>query len=525
MTMQAEQPLKIILVDENEDDLELLALAMRDLTDTSGLDVSTEILSFADPAEAVAELSALDPAVILCSYDMAGGTGLNRLSDFVKADVCPVILLTSHGNEETAVQAIKSGATAYLVKTSILKNKELLHHAVCDAMRRFRRARRNQDLASQLELANGELERKNTILCEVTDTAHRFVDDVAHEFRTPLTVIKEFTSIIGDGLAGPVGEQQAEYLQFITNATNDLAQMVDDFLDSSKLKARTLRVDRRRHRVEDIIDSVWPMLECRAAEKKITVVKRIQPYVDEVFADLEKAGRVIVNLTMNAIKFSPRESEITIWAQPSGTGDVEIGITDQGRGLSADDAKVIFDRFTQVGGLQRSTEKGFGLGLNIAKELIWLNLGSVGVKSELGKGSTFIFTLPTCDPEVIITRSLDLIAGSEPAAPVSVIQSVPQVPKEDIEGLRRFLASVCYPTDLILKAIDGRSIVAMGRTNEPDRWISRIHAAHAALAENNPNGATAPFELRCVGSWSCAQAKETILWTVYGLTMESRCYA
>lgn len=86
---------------------------------------------------------------------------------------------------------------------------------------------------TNVEEANKELQKKNEKLTELTETAHRFVDNVAHDFRTPLTVIKEFSSIIADGLGGPVTEQQAEYLNFITTATRDLAQMVDDFLTAA----------------------------------------------------------------------------------------------------------------------------------------------------------------------------------------------------------------------------------------------------------------------------------------------------
>ena len=164
--------------------------------------------------------------------------------------------------------------------------------------------------------AHARLRRKNARLAELTDTAHRFVDNVAHEFRTPLTVIQEFVSIVTDGMAGPVCDQQAEYLQIVARAAADLGGMVDDLLDTSRIKAGTLRVDRRVVQPESLLLPIQALLRTRAADKGIRVLIEPLGELPAVLADAEKAGRVLVNLVVNAVKFSPESSTVQITGRP-----------------------------------------------------------------------------------------------------------------------------------------------------------------------------------------------------------------
>jgi len=358
-----------------------------------------------------------------------------------------------------------------------------------------------QDIHDRI-VAQEQIKQTNIHLAQMTETAHRFVDNVAHDLRTPLTVIKEFASIIADGLGGPVTDQQTEYLEFITSATRDLAQMVDDFLDSSKLKAGVLRVDRQSHAVSKIFESVLPMLRTRAKSKKIHVVDQIQPDLPLVFADADKAERVIVNLAVNAIKFSPEGSEISLWAKSTEDGGVEIGITDCGQGMTQEDLAVIFDRFKQVGDIERASTKGFGLGLNIAKELVWLNLGSICVHSQYEKGSTFSFSLPPFGVQsTILDRYFDRFSELDTSpTQMALLRAYVDEPTFDLEKLRHFMATSCYPMDLIWSAVEDRSVLLMGSTTKPNRWIIRLQEFYAAKIQDHPSDALPPMHIDCVRS-------------------------
>ena len=361
-----------------------------------------------------------------------------------------------------------------------------------------------------LEIANQELERKNKKLTELTETAHRFVDNVAHDFRTPLTVVKEFSSIIADGLGGPVTEQQNEYLQFIITATRDLAQMVDDFLDSSKLKAGVLRVNREPQEIHQIFESIRAVLTTRAALKKIQIIEEVQPDLPAAFVDAEKIERVIINLVINAIKFSPEGSIITLWATTTDDGDLEIGITDQGPGLSETDLAVIFERFKQVGDIQRASTKGFGLGLNIAKELVWLNLGTVYVQSKQGQGSTFSFTLPVCKRSIILRRYFERFEElSELPLNMAILQVKPDDPTADLEEVRRFLTSMCYPMDLVLKTDDLGSVYVFGSTTEIKLWVDKLKKARIAQIQEKPKDELPALHIYCLASGPYAKMKDS----------------
>lgn len=169
----------------------------------------------------------------------------------------------------------------------------------------------------------------------MAERAHRVVDDVSHEFRTPLAVIKEFASIINDGLAGPVSGQEGEYLKIMSGAVVDLNHMVEDLLDSSKLCAGRLRVEHRSYTAETIFENGRAALARKASSRSIVIEEYVEEGLPMVFADEEKVRRVISNLMTNTIKFSPEGSTIVLSAISSDVpGEVRIGVTDRGPGLS-----------------------------------------------------------------------------------------------------------------------------------------------------------------------------------------------
>ncbi len=229
--------------------------------------------------------------------------------------------------------------------------------------------------ATQAALARHQqqLEQSNKRLEELYQTAQCFVDNVSHEFRTPLAVIKGYAEVIREGFAGPISEQQREFIEFILDRSRDLAQMVDDLLDSSKLRVGTLRVNRRPHRLDQILPCrCGLMILAKAAANKIGLVEEIDPNLPELFVDAEKVGRIILNLAVNAIKFSPEESKITFWARPSTDGLVEMGVTDCGPGISPENLLLLFNRFKQVGDASHgSRRRGFGLGLEYCAWSWW----------------------------------------------------------------------------------------------------------------------------------------------------------
>ncbi len=353
--------------------------------------------------------------------------------------------------------------------------------------------------ADELRLSSEEIEKKNAELRAMAERAHHVVDDVSHEFRTPLSVIKEFCAIMSEGLAGPVTEDQVKYLKIVDVSVLGLNQMVEDFLDSSKLRAGRLRVLRREHDVDSIFTGGRELLARRASARSIVIEESIAPGLPPVFADEEKVRRVISNLMTNAIKFSPEGGVIRLSADRSETpGMITISVTDQGAGLSKADIDHLFGRFQQVSTSRNVAAKGFGLGLSIAQELTWLNLGSLTVESVKGEGATFSFTLPEWDRAVVLRNyARALGALQRPADRLALLRvsiSEHEATESDDDGMETlsFLGSTTMPTDLVLPADPARPFAEqrewwiIGQTSDPRVWAERIRAARRELVAESP---------------------------------------
>lgn len=509
---------KVILVDDNEDHLDLLSLSLSSdrARDYIG---SLTVHTYREAVEAIANLPAEGPVVIITDYSMPGNSGLDWLPDFLKSNVGPVILLTSAGDEHVAAEAFRAGASDYLIKSDVLESPELLYESIQESLRKYKLEQRYDELSRRLKLANKELERKNQRLSELTDSAHRFVDNVAHEYRTPLTVIHEFASIMYDGIGGELSDQQEEYLQYIMNATQDLSQMVDDFLDSSKLKTRTLRVDRMGHSVDSIINSIRPVIRARSERKQIHITEEIVPGLPDVFCDLEKVGRVIINLMVNAIKFSGEGDTIHLWARPLGDDGVEIGLTDYGIGMTEEEVELVCERFRQVGDPQRTSEKGFGLGLNIAKELIWINLGDFNIESKQGEGSTFAFTLPIDDKATILDRYARQLCEHDAGVQLGVLRMSHSDSEIDLETMRGFMTSQCQSMDLVLVDEESRSLLLFGQTDDTEAWAERLKESwgKAEMSKDVKGSLT----IRNLGMWDHASLRNFALSRLFN-HMEGR---
>jgi signal transduction histidine kinase len=361
--------------------------------------------------EASERLSTTTYDVVLLDLGLPESRGIETVSQFRArcAAPPPLIVLTGLNDEAAALETLDQGAQDYLVKGEL--SADMLSRSI-------RHARQRHQMLGELQAANEMLRAKNERLAELYNTAQQFVDNVSHEFRTPLTVIREFTSIVRDGCDGAVTPKQVEHLDKVLHRTDDLALMVDDMLDISKLEAGLLGVWRRPCRVGELISSVLGQLKKRADSKGIRFTTNVAHDLPQVFCDEEKAQRVLINLAVNAIKFTPAAGQVEIWARPADDGmEITIGVTDSGPGISRENLAVIFERFRQLETNLRASTKGFGLGLNIAKELVSLNFGQMQVESEIGQGSTFSFTLPANDWGNIFERYVRRVGAQSETSP------------------------------------------------------------------------------------------------------------
>ena len=224
----------------------------------------------------------------------------------------------------------------------------------------------------------------------------RFISHISHELRSPLTVIHQFVSILLDGLAGEVNDEQRDYLGITQKNVTQLQGMISDLLDVTRSKTGKLNITLLPVSPADIIWESVVALQKVAAEKGIRLDADAAQDLDPVLADAGRLRQVLVNLIDNALKFTPQGGNITVQARAydQDPGFLCISVTDTGCGISDKDQARIFEHLYQVENASEASRKGLGMGLCLSQELIIHHGGRIWVDSKPGKGSTFMFTLP-----------------------------------------------------------------------------------------------------------------------------------
>jgi signal transduction histidine kinase len=236
-----------------------------------------------------------------------------------------------------------------------------------------------QDKTQQLEIANRH--------------KSEFLANMSHELRTPLNAVIGFSEVLIERMFGEINPKQEEYLQDILSSGKHLLSLINDILDLSKIEAGRMELEAQPFDLPAALDNALTLIKERAARHSIGLEVHVEAQIGEIVADERKVKQVLLNLLSNAVKFTPEGGKITMSATLNG-GAVEVSVADTGIGIAAEDQETIFEEFRQVGTDYARKREGTGLGLALARRLVELHGGRLTVTSELGKGSTFTFTLP-----------------------------------------------------------------------------------------------------------------------------------
>ena len=400
---------------------------------------------------------------------------------------------------------------------------EVLRRAVQHAIQRQQCLAQTAELLEKLNAKSVQLEeqkkllkRKNRRLRRLYTTAQRFVDNVSHEFRTPLTVIKDYVSLVREGACGDVNDEQARMLDVAAVRVNDLNTMVDDMLDISKLEAGMLAAWRRPCRLSDIAEAVTPALREKAVVRDVAFTIDVPDDLPEVYCDAEKVGRVIINLVVNAIKFCGEEADVRLTARADEpAGEVLVSVADNGQGIAPDDLQRIFRRFKQLGASIRQSTKGFGLGLNIAQELTAINLGEMRVQSESGHGSTFSFSVPLAEPREVVRRYLHQLCTTKRALPlvsVVVVRADESTPTEDTDDVELYLTGLLRQHDLMWRLDSHRWLIVIATNDcEANRFLERLKEGLKDIDGVRPAGPLPLLHVTAEGRWRAADQSDEIL--------------
>jgi signal transduction histidine kinase len=245
----------------------------------------------------------------------------------------------------------------------------------------------------------GDLAREFNVMAaklqELDQLKQDFVSNVTHELRSPLTSLRGYVELLLREGAGPINEEQREFLIVIKNNSLRLARFIDNLLDVAKIEAGKIELHPERIRLQDLALEMTVVFRPIAQEKQVEFKTEIPPLLRPLHADADKLLEVLTNVLSNAFKFTPPQGHVTFSAAEE-TGAVHIQIKDTGIGIPHESLGIIFNKFEQVKptqGLARKT-KGSGLGLTIVKGIVEAHGGRVWIDSQLGVGTTVHISLP-----------------------------------------------------------------------------------------------------------------------------------
>jgi signal transduction histidine kinase len=237
-----------------------------------------------------------------------------------------------------------------------------------------------------------EIQDKSRQLAEASQHKSQFLANMSHELRTPLNAILGYTELIIDGIYGETPEKAQAVLKRVESNGKHLLGLINDVLDLSKIEAGQLKLLLADYSIKDVINNVASAVEPLAAKKKLAFKVDVRPDMPTAHGDEQKLTQVLLNLAGNAIKFTDA-GEVAIKVTPA-NDSYTVAIQDTGPGISSADQTKLFQQFQQADNSITKSKGGTGLGLAISKKIIELHGGSISVKSSVGKGSTFTFTLP-----------------------------------------------------------------------------------------------------------------------------------
>ena len=256
-------------------------------------------------------------------------------------------------------------------------------------------ANENADLVGELRVNNLQLERANRLKSE-------FLASVSHELRTPMNAIIGYTKLMLDGLDGEMTAQQQTDLFRVAQAADNLLGLINGLLDLAKIEAGKMELNVEEVNITEVTDEALELVRPHADEKGLQVRALIPQGLPNVWADRARVRQVLANMLANAVKFTERGT-VSVGATAA-EGWVTVSVSDTGVGISPEAQAYVFDEFRQADSSTTRRYGGTGLGLAISKRLVTLHGGRIWVDSEIGRGSSFHFTLP-----------IRVRAGGEPA--------------------------------------------------------------------------------------------------------------
>ena len=239
------------------------------------------------------------------------------------------------------------------------------------------------------------LEQLNAELDAAMKSKDQFLSNVSHELRTPLNSIIGFTDLLlTEDLGASLSAQQRDFLETVARNGKQLLELINELLDLQRIGAGRMELKSEVFELAALLSEAADTVHAQIQKHGHSLVLTPPPKDLRVQGDRGRVRQILLNLLSNAIKFTPDGGRITLVASADNGDEAEISVTDTGIGIAPEDQVKLFKEFSQLDASAKRKYEGTGLGLALSRRLVEMQGGEIGVESEMGKGSTFWFTLP-----------------------------------------------------------------------------------------------------------------------------------
>lgn len=254
-----------------------------------------------------------------------------------------------------------------------------------------------QERTAELDMARREAEAGWFAALEENRLRTNMLGNIAHDLRSPLNVVVNALEWMQMGEFGTISADQEEWIGRSLNAIQQVLRLVNDIFDLSKIDQGKFELFPREVELEPLLEQTLAIAEGVKRNTTVEFRAEITPNLPPIWADPDRVQQILINLFTNAFKFTQTGSVTLRVDRPYALNSVLFMVIDTGDGIAESEQERIFDRFQQAGDKEDRKKRGTGLGLAICKEIVERHGGEIWLESQLGKGTTFYFTLPIAD--------------------------------------------------------------------------------------------------------------------------------
>ncbi|HAH06517.1 MAG TPA: hypothetical protein DCM05_08325 [Elusimicrobia bacterium] len=318
--------------------------------------------------------------VILMDYNLPDSTGIEVIRQIRRVNTdSQILMLTAHASLDTALKAIAESVYSFLVKPVDFD------HLKRDIAKAVEKLRLQQDNKRLLE----DLRRANEQLLYLSNMKSKFLSMASHDLSNSLMTLQVSFEMLSQSLKPDI--EQKKRLTYITNSIGQLSRLIEDLVDWASIERGKFHLEKTPLAPAKLVEDILGGPQAKAQQRGIGLDSKVAPVLPSIEADKRRLGQVLANLLENALRHTPKGGSVMVLVEAKGE-EVQFAVKDTGEGIAPAELQKIFESFYQSGS---GNQGRLGLGLSISKEILQSHGGRIWVESEgLGKGATFIFTVP-----------------------------------------------------------------------------------------------------------------------------------